>query len=207
MMPAERVNMRRVREILRYRSEQGLGHKAISYRVGAAPSTVRETLRRTEAAGLTWPLGEEVSDAVLEAALYRAAGTKTGHRRCPEPEWARIHRELKRKHVTLQIVWDELYYHASRRVSLQPFLRSLSWLGGEAAGDDAADPRRWRQAVRRLCGRQGRGGRRPADRRDARRAHLRGGARRIKPVLCRGELDRAAARLARAARAAARGIR
>ena len=106
-MPAERVTMRRVREILRYRFEQGLGHKAISYRVGAAPSTVRETLRRAEAAGLAWPLGEEVGDAVLEAALYRAAGTKTGHRRCPDPDWAAIHRELKRKHVTLQIVWDE----------------------------------------------------------------------------------------------------
>ena len=29
-MPAERVTMRRVREILRYRFEEGLGHKAIS---------------------------------------------------------------------------------------------------------------------------------------------------------------------------------
>ena len=57
--------MRRVREILRYRFEDGLGHKAISYRVGAAPSTVRETLRRAAAAELTWPLGDEISDAVL----------------------------------------------------------------------------------------------------------------------------------------------
>ncbi|MEC5382381.1 IS21 family transposase [Aurantimonas sp. C2-6-R+9] len=99
--------MRRVREILRYRFEEGLGHKAISHRVGAAPSTVRETLRRAEVAGLVWPLGEEVTDAVLEAALYKAAGTKTGHRRSVEPDWAKIHRELKRKHVTLQILWDE----------------------------------------------------------------------------------------------------
>lgn len=106
-MPAERVSMRRVREILRYRFEQRFGHKAISRRVGAAPSTVRETLRRAAVAGLTWPLGDEVSDAVLEAALYRAAGTKTGHRRCPEPDWPAVHRELKRKHVTQQIVWDE----------------------------------------------------------------------------------------------------
>jgi hypothetical protein len=99
-MPAERVIMRRVREILRYRFEDGLGHKAISYRVGAAPSTVRETLRRAAAAGLTWPLGDEISDAVLEAALYRAAGTKTGHRRSVEPDCAYVHRELKRKHMT-----------------------------------------------------------------------------------------------------------
>lgn len=77
-MPAERLEMRRVREILRYRFEQGLGHKSIAVRVGAAPSTVRETLRRATVAGLSWPLDDDVSDAVLEAALYKAAGTKTG---------------------------------------------------------------------------------------------------------------------------------
>jgi transposase len=44
---------------------------------------------------------------MLEAALYTAAGKKTGHRRCPEPDWPAIHRALKRKHVTLQILWDE----------------------------------------------------------------------------------------------------
>ncbi|AEG07054.1 Integrase catalytic region (plasmid) [Sinorhizobium meliloti BL225C] len=106
-MPAERLEMRRVREILRYRFEQGLGHKSIAVRVGAAPSTVRETLRRAAIAELSWPLGDDVSDAVLEAALYKAAGTKTGHRRSPEPDWAQVHRELKRKHMTLQILWDE----------------------------------------------------------------------------------------------------
>jgi transposase len=106
-MPAERLKMRRVREILRYRFEDGLGHKSIALRVGAAPSTVRETLRRVEIAGLSWPLGDDVNDAVLEAALYKAAGTKIGHRRSAEPDWAQVHRELKRKHVTLQILWDE----------------------------------------------------------------------------------------------------
>jgi transposase len=106
-MPAERLKMRRVREILRHRFEEGLGHKSIALRVGAAPSTVRETLRRVEIAGLSWPLGDDVSDAVLEAALYKSSGTKTGHRRSAEPDWAHVHRELKRKHVTLQILWDE----------------------------------------------------------------------------------------------------
>jgi transposase len=70
------------------------------------PSTVRETLKRAAAAGLTWPLGD-VSDAALEAALYQEPGNKTGYRRCPEPDWARLHREMQRKHVTLQILWDE----------------------------------------------------------------------------------------------------
>jgi hypothetical protein len=38
-MSAERVSMRRVREMMRYRSEQGLGYKAISLRVGVEAIT------------------------------------------------------------------------------------------------------------------------------------------------------------------------
>lgn len=106
-MPTERVNMRRVREILRSKHELGLGYKAIGCRVGMAPSTVRDCVQRAAAAGLTWPLAATMTDTVLEAQLYGAAGTKIGHRRCPEPDWPTIHRELKRRHVTLQIVWDE----------------------------------------------------------------------------------------------------
>ncbi len=41
------------------------------------------------------------------AKLFPDAGTKQGHRRQVEPDWAGIHRELKRKHVTLSILWDE----------------------------------------------------------------------------------------------------
>lgn len=44
---------------------------------------------------------------VLEAPLFTAVGTKQGHRRRAEPDFAAIHRELKYKHVTLQILWDE----------------------------------------------------------------------------------------------------
>jgi hypothetical protein len=36
-----------------------------------------------------------------------SAGYQAGHRRLPEPDWAQVHRELKRKHVTLQVLWKE----------------------------------------------------------------------------------------------------
>jgi len=76
-------------------------------RVGVAASTVRVTIKRFQAAGLSWPLPAEMTDAALEARLFAAAGTKQGHRRGVEPDWTEIHRELKRKHVTLSILWDE----------------------------------------------------------------------------------------------------
>jgi transposase len=98
--------MRDVREILRL-TDAGVSQREIARRMGVVPSTVRETLRRFAAAGLTWPLGAEVTDADLEARLYANNGTKRGHRRLAEPDWSWVHRELKRKHVTLSILWDE----------------------------------------------------------------------------------------------------
>jgi transposase len=66
-MPAERVPMRQAREIGR--------------RLGLAPSTVRETLKRLASAGLSWPLREGISDAELETALYANRRSKRRHRR------------------------------------------------------------------------------------------------------------------------------
>src|SRR6266480_1317720 len=105
-MPAERTTMRQVREVLRLRTA-GVGLNEIARRVGVAPSTVRLTLKRLASAGLSWPLPAEMTDTALETALFAAAGTKQGHRRHVEPDWAEIHRELKRKHVTLTMLWDE----------------------------------------------------------------------------------------------------
>src|SRR5512144_806476 len=105
-MPAERTAMRQVRDVLRLRTA-GVAINEIARRVGVAPSTVRLTLKRLVAAGLRWPLPAEMTDATLEARLFTAVGKKQGHRRRGEPDWAAVHRELKRKHVTLSILWDE----------------------------------------------------------------------------------------------------
>jgi transposase len=105
-MPAERTVMRQVREVLRL-TTAGVGLNEIARRVGVAPSTVRLTLKRLANAGVSWPLPAEMSDSALETTLFAAAGTKQGHRRHAEPDWAEIHRELKRKHVTLTMLWDE----------------------------------------------------------------------------------------------------
>ena len=99
--------MRQVREVLRLKFVGGVSTREIARRIGVAPSTVRETLKRLRAAGLDWPLPDEMTDAALEARLFGNAGTKQGHRRRCEPDWTAIHRELKRKHVTLSILWDE----------------------------------------------------------------------------------------------------
>jgi len=106
-MPAERVPMREAREIIRLKFSTGVATREIARRLGVAPSTVRETLKRLAMSGLSWPDAEGLSEAELEAALYAGRGSKRGHRLHAAPDWPAVHRELKRKHVTLQIVWDE----------------------------------------------------------------------------------------------------
>ena len=105
-MPSERIAMRQVRDVIRLKSA-GLAVREIGRRIGVAPSTVRLTLERLAAAGLNWPLPDDFTDGALEAKLFANAGTKQGHRKSREPDWTEVHRALKRKHVTLSIVWGE----------------------------------------------------------------------------------------------------
>ena len=130
-MPAERTIMRQVREVLRLKFVGGVPTREIARRIGVAASTVRATIRRFQAAGLSWPLPEELTDAALEAKLFADAGTKQGHRRQVEPDWASIHRELKRKHVTLSHPVGRIHRAQSGGLPLLPLLRAACRAGEE----------------------------------------------------------------------------
>jgi transposase len=99
--------MRHVREVMRLHREAGVPMREIARMTGAARSTVRDMIVRFERAELAWPVPPEISDAELETKLYGVSGVKPGRRRQPEPDWPVVARELKRKHVTLQVLWEE----------------------------------------------------------------------------------------------------
>ena len=105
-MPAERVTMRKINDILRLNETCQLSHRQIAKSCGVARSTVAEILRRATAAGLSWPLPVDVDDATLEARLYPETPPIAGASR-PVPEWATVHQELTRKGVTLALLWQE----------------------------------------------------------------------------------------------------
>ena len=73
-MPAERVSMRRVCEILRLKHEYGATDRDIARSLSVARSTVGLTLERGAAAGLRWPLPATLTGRVLEAMLYAGHG-------------------------------------------------------------------------------------------------------------------------------------
>lgn len=97
--------MRKIREVLRL-SAAGMSRRDIAGSVGVGKTTVYEYVMRAEVAGLAWPLGEEMDDETLEARLFPPPSVELAASR-PVPDWRHIHRELKRRHVTLRLLWLE----------------------------------------------------------------------------------------------------
>lgn len=104
-MPTKRLSMRKIREILRLKWEQGLSHRDIAASVRVSPSTVGEALARAARAEVNWPIPEGMDDVQLEERLYPPPAPSSVSR--PLPDFEAVHRELRRKHVTLALLWEE----------------------------------------------------------------------------------------------------
>jgi len=103
-MPAPRLSMRKTREILRLRWELGLSLREAARSCDVSPSTVSDCLGRATVAGLSWPLPSDLDDTTLEAKLYPADSSE---RNKAAPDLKHVHRELRRKGVTLELLWQE----------------------------------------------------------------------------------------------------
>ncbi len=96
--------MRKITEVLRLKFEAKLSHEKIGRAVGLSKGAVNKYVSLAQAQGLSWPLPKGMDEAALEARLYppRAAVTHAA-----EPDYPHLHQELKRKGVTLQLLWSE----------------------------------------------------------------------------------------------------
>lgn len=105
-MSRERLSMRQIKEVLRLALDVGLGAREIARSLSIAHPTVLRYLSRAREQGLSWPLPEGLSDTALEKLLCGPPFFSAASRR-PLPDCAEIHQELKRKGVTLQLLWQE----------------------------------------------------------------------------------------------------
>lgn len=105
-MPPKRLPMRYLREILRLRHAGGLSQREIARSLSIGLGTVCECLGRAAAAGLGWPLPADFDDARLET-LLTARPTHATQPSRPLPDLARLHTEIHRPGVTLQLLWVE----------------------------------------------------------------------------------------------------
>ena len=78
--------MRKIREVLRLRLEEGINARDVALSCGLGCTTVLEYGYRAKAAMLSWPLPEEMSDADLEALLFPPAPPAETDR--PLPDWS-----------------------------------------------------------------------------------------------------------------------
>jgi transposase len=105
-MPRERTSMRKIREVLRLKWKLGLSHRQIERSVRLGYGTVCGYLQRAKRQELSWEQVEGLSDAELEARLFPPPPRPAPGGRAL-PDWAEVHRELKKKGVTLSLLWEE----------------------------------------------------------------------------------------------------
>jgi transposase len=106
---AVRLSVRKINEVLRLHHERGLSARQIARSCGIGRTTVAAYLSRAKAAGLGWPLPADLDHRTLEERLFPPEPPAPARRR-PLPDWAEVHRDLKRRkqtHVTLQLLWEE----------------------------------------------------------------------------------------------------
>jgi transposase len=98
--------MRKIEEVLRLKWGAGLSPRQIAKAVGVGRTTVSEYIARAEAAGISWPLPQGMDAAQLEQRLFKSPGQAAKFAPA-QADFAVVHRELRRKGVTLLLLWQE----------------------------------------------------------------------------------------------------
>ena len=103
-MPALRINMRKLKDALRLKLEGGQSHQDIATALGLSKGVVTKYVGLASAAGLDWAAIAALDEAELERCLH---GARTPVLSYAPTDFGRIHQELRRKGVTLMLLWEE----------------------------------------------------------------------------------------------------
>ncbi|MEO6354017.1 MAG: IS21 family transposase, partial [Burkholderiaceae bacterium] len=103
-MPAPRITMRKLKEVLRLKLDAKLSHERIAAALGISKGVVAKYVGLAAAAGLDWPAVQSLDEAALERQLLVAPEKPRDH---VQPDYGRIHHELRRKGVTLMLLCEE----------------------------------------------------------------------------------------------------
>ena len=106
-MPTERLSMRKIRDVLRLKFESGLSERVIGRSMSLSNGSVNSYLQRARVAGLRWPLRDDLDDEALERLLFPPAAAPEAARARLRPDWAAVDKEMRRKGVTLALLWEE----------------------------------------------------------------------------------------------------
>jgi transposase len=105
-MSAPPISMRKLKDILRLKYEAGLSQRQIAGALRLSLGVVNKYLHAAQAAGITWPLPDDLSEAQLRRRMFPPDAAPSPPHYAPV-DFAEIHQELKRKGVTKQLLWEE----------------------------------------------------------------------------------------------------
>ena len=105
-MAARRLSMRKIKEVLRLHFEKGLSAREIARSLDVGRGTIQNYLHRAQQVGLSWSLAPEIDEATLERQLFPSLHPVAQEKR-QMPPMEYLHQELKKKGVTLQLLWHE----------------------------------------------------------------------------------------------------
>lgn len=97
--------MRKIKECLRLRWECGLSLERVALALGVSKGVVAKYVARAEALGLDWAAVSALGESEVSTRLGAVSGRPRGQRALPD--WGAVHRDLRRKDMTLQLLWQE----------------------------------------------------------------------------------------------------
>jgi transposase len=103
-MPAHRMNMRMIKDVLRLKFDGGFSRDRIAASRGISKGVVTKYIGLASAAGLDWANACDMDEGELERRLL---GKLTGPAAYAQPDYGHIHQELRRKGMTLTLLWEE----------------------------------------------------------------------------------------------------
>lgn len=97
--------MRKIKEVLRLGYERGLSMRQVARCCSLGRTTTQEYFRRFRAAGLSWPLEEEITEELLEKKLFPEEAVSESAKERLNYDY--LVQELARPNVTMALLWEE----------------------------------------------------------------------------------------------------
>ena len=92
----------------------GLSHAQIANALGLSKGVISKYAQLAQTAGLDWDTVSSLDETALQHLLIPSTKCHRGTR--PLPDWATAHREMHKKGITLQLLWEE-YVEANAGVA------------------------------------------------------------------------------------------
>jgi len=96
--------MRKIKDVLRLKLDAKLSHQQIATALGLSKGVVTKYVGLAAAADLDWETVQDLDETILQHRLLVGPQRQHDH---VQPDYGRMHHEMRRKGMTLMLLWEE----------------------------------------------------------------------------------------------------